>query len=206
MNEDLLIKIVIVGECSVGKSNLLLRYTQNLYNDSTRSTIATEFHISNTSFNGQNVRVQFWDTAGQERYRSLIPSFFTRCDGAILVFDVTSKETFLKLGEWVEMVSEKTAKETKLLIIGNKTDLVSKREVSTDEARQFAEKLNVFYWETSAKENENGNVEKAFEEIVTCCIVEKIGERPPEIKEGNLSKRGSIGDIQSYNKTPKNCC
>lgn len=204
-----MIKIVIVGECNVGKSNLLLRFMHNTFTDHTRATVATEFHTMDVTYNEKPVRVQLWDTAGQERYRSLIPSFFTRCDGAILVFDMTNRESFLRLEEWIYMLREKASENTKLLIVGNKSDLVAHRVVSHEEAATFAQKLNVFYWETSAKDNSSGNVNAAFNEIIEVCSEEKwvTMHRDDALLSSRISKRGSIGEIQ-MRRAPqeKKCC
>lgn len=211
MEDAITIKIVIIGECSVGKSNVLLRYVQNQFNDNMRATVATEFHTLETTFNDSPVRIQLWDTAGQERYRSLIPSFFARCDGAVLVYDLTNKDTFNKITDWIELLKEKASEDTKLLLIGNKTDLVSQRQVTPEEAISFAKELNVFYYETSAKDNANGNIEAAFGEIVGCCIEEKIAQRNKEdqLSQIRASKRGSLSVLAINKDTQEKgnkCC
>lgn len=209
MDETITIKIVIIGECSVGKSNILLRYVQDSFNENMRATVATEFHTVETSYGGTPVRIQLWDTAGQERYRSLIPSFFARSDGAILVFDLTNKDTFMKLDGWIELLTQRASSDTKLMVLGNKSDLVSVRQVTPEEAVAYAKKLNLFYWETSAKNNSNGNIEAAFEELIKCCIEEKMNQKQSQDSESKIrrSKRGSISELQlSKADPPKKCC
>ena len=211
MNDEVLIKLVIIGECGVGKSNLLSRYVKNEYSEITMSTIATEFYTIKTEYEDRPARIQIWDTAGQERYRTLVPSFLNKCDGVVLVFDLTQKETFDKLTDWIELVHDKVSEDTKMLIIGNKSDLGGQREVHEDQARKFAEKLNLFYWETSAKTNANGNVEKAFEELAQCCLSDKIeAEKNEENNQGRFSsfnKRGSLRDIKfNIQEKSKSCC
>jgi small GTP-binding protein len=174
MTEEMVIKVVIIGECGVGKTNLLNRFIKNEFSPDSRSTIATEFFTKTLVHQDISVRAQFWDTAGQERYRSLIPSFFAKCDGAILVYDVTNKHSFEKLKNWIDVLQNRVSKDSKLMIIGNKTDLLNSREVSTQEGKDFASSLNIFFYETSAKDNFDKNVDRAFNEIALQCVQQKV--------------------------------
>ena len=211
MNNEISVKMVLMGECAVGKTSLLSRFIKNDFKESTMSTIATDFHTVIGNHEERPTRVQIWDTAGQERYRSLIPSFLNQCDGVILVFDLTSRESFLKIDDWIGLIKDRIEDNGRMLIIGNKSDLADKRKVSTEEAKAYCEKLHLFYWETSAKMNSDQNVQKAFDEIITSCLNDKIEEDNIENQQriSRLSnyKRGSIKGVkQKFEGKQKSCC
>ena len=209
MTNEMIIKIVLIGECGVGKSNLLTRYTRDKFDENERPTVATEFFSKTTVHKGIEIMVQLWDTAGQERYRSLIPSFFTHCDGAILVYDVNDRSTFLRVSDWIDILGNKVSKESKLMIIGNKTDLNMNRKVSQQEGKDFASERNIYFWETSAKTNSDQNVNRAFDEIILQCAEQKLQSGIHNSLEKQL--RGSRADILSLkaddvDSTKKSCC
>ena len=177
---DIIIKIVIMGEASVGKTNLLLRYSQDRFDDNQKPTIGMDFISKDVTVENRKVKVQFWDTAGQEKYRSLASSYYKIANGAILVYDVTNRDTFLRINHWLEEIKNNTTKDLKVMLIGNKNDLLAQRQVGLEEGRTYAEERNLFFWETSAKENRDQAVNKAFVDIITECMKEMVtneGER-----------------------------
>ena len=124
----------------------------------------------------------------------------------MLVYDVNDKATFARLGGWVDLLSQKVSPDTRLMVIGNKTDLADQRQVSTQEGADFACELNVFFWETSAKTNADGNVDKAFDELVISCAEQKMQSLIPNGLE--LQLRGSVVELDRRT-TPgerRKCC
>jgi len=206
---EIIVKIVILGEASVGKTNLLLRFSQNRFEESMKPTIGMDFLSKEVEIDGCNCKIQFWDTAGQEKYRSLASTYYKVANGAILVYDVTRSETFAKLNGWLEDIKNNTSKDLKILLIANKTDLITERQVSVEEGRQFAQERSLFFWETSAKENSDKNVNKAFMSLIEECVKEpiEIEKKKQELDFAGIRK-GTM-TLRNLSPEPKNkegCC
>ncbi|XP_066246406.1 ras-related protein Rab-18-B-like [Euwallacea similis] len=166
MDDDILttLKILIIGESGVGKSSLLLRFTEDNFDPEQTLTIGVDFKTKRVSVDGNTVKLAIWDTAGQERFRTLTPSYYRDAQGAILVFDVSSYQTFAKLETWLdELETYSTKSNIVKMIVGNKID-VEKREVSREQVMAFARRHQTLYIEASAKTKHG--VQSAFEELV----------------------------------------
>ena len=163
-NYDMIFKIVLIGDSSVGKTNILSKYILDEYDPDTQATIGVELSTKNYTFDNNEVKVQIWDTAGQEKYRSITSSYYKGAHGCLLVYDITRKATFENIDKWLAEIKLSSNNEINMVLIGNKCDLEDKREVSIEEAQNKAKLLNMAFMETSAL---NGtNVEKAFNELV----------------------------------------
>ena len=163
-NYDMIFKIVLIGDSSVGKTNILSKYISDEYDPDTQATIGVELSTKNYTFDNNEVKVQIWDTAGQEKYRSITSSYYKGAHGCLLVYDITRKATFENIDKWLAEIKLSSNNEINMVLIGNKCDLEDKREVSIEEAQNKAKLLNMAFMETSAL---NGtNVEKAFNELV----------------------------------------
>ena len=161
---DMIFKIVLIGDSSVGKTNILSKYISDEYDPDTQATIGVELSTKNYTFDNNEVKVQIWDTAGQEKYRSITSSYYKGAHGCLLVYDITRKVTFENIDKWLAEIKLSSNNEINMVLIGNKCDLEDKREVSIEEAQNKAKLLNMAFMETSAL---NGtNVEKAFNELV----------------------------------------
>ena len=207
-NFDLIIKIVILGEASVGKTNLLLRYSQDSFDESMKPTIGMDFLSKDIELDKTHLKVQFWDTAGQEKYRSLASSYYKVANGAILVYDVSRKETFRRLGAWLEEIKSNTPKELKVMLIGNKSDLIVEREVSTEEGKSFAQERNLFFWETSAKKNSDKNVNTSFEALIKECMKDlmQIERQKQEMDIDQIRKQTIEIKPKHDEKKKDGCC
>eukprot|EP00013_Stygamoeba_regulata_P025322 CAMPEP_0177651588 /NCGR_PEP_ID=MMETSP0447-20121125/12640_1 /TAXON_ID=0 /ORGANISM="Stygamoeba regulata, Strain BSH-02190019" /LENGTH=223 /DNA_ID=CAMNT_0019154703 /DNA_START=80 /DNA_END=751 /DNA_ORIENTATION=- len=162
---DYLYKVVLIGDSGVGKSNLLSRFTRNEFNLETKSTIGVEFATRSIQADGKIIKAQIWDTAGQERYRAITSAYYRGAVGALLVYDIAKSITFKNVERWLSELRDNAAGSIVIMLVGNKCDLRHLREVSTDLAKEFAEKNGLSFIETSALDSTN--VEIAFTQILT---------------------------------------
>jgi len=175
MEEDPILtnlKILIIGESGVGKSSLLLRFTDDQFDPELAATIGVDFKVKVMDQQGNKVKLAIWDTAGQERFRTLTPSYYRGAQGAILVYDVSSRESFTKVEDWLnELETYSTNHDLIKMLVGNKCDKEGERMVSKEEGQKCARKYQMMFIEASAKTKEGVHV--AFEELV-----EKIIQTP----------------------------
>lgn len=166
MDDDILttLKILIIGESGVGKSSLLLRFTEDNFDPEQTLTIGVDFKTKKLTVDSNTVKLAIWDTAGQERFRTLTPSYYRDAQGAILVYDVSNYNTFARLETWLnELEIYSTKRNIIKMIVGNKID-VDQREVSREQGLQFARRHQTLFIEASAKTRDG--VQCAFEELV----------------------------------------
>lgn len=157
---DYLFKLLLIGDSGVGKSCLLLRFADHTYTESYISTIGVDFKIRTIELDGKVIKLQIWDTAGQERFRTITSSYYRGAHGIIVVYDVTDIESFNNVKQWMNEIDRYAVENVCKLLVGNKCDLTSKRQVEYDTAKDYADKLEIQFLETSAKVATN--VEKAF--------------------------------------------
>jgi Ras-related protein Rab-5C len=175
-------KMVVLGYYSVGKSSLVLKYVKGEFNPNEESTIGASFLTKTIFVNDYSIKFEIWDTAGQERYNSLIPMYYRGAQVALIVYDITSRESFDTAKRWVEELNfEKPSGFIKVLI-GNKTDLERDRQVSTVEAKRYSETHNLFFIEASAKDDIN--VAKIFEIVANNVPKEKPKPNKKGLKLG----------------------
>ena len=155
-----LFKIIIVGDSGVGKSSLLLRYSEDSYNNKLISTIGVDFKIKTLQINNKAIKLQVWDTAGQERFRTLTAGYYRGAQGIILAYDVTNRDSFVHLSNWITEINSNAPMNVKKILIGTKNDLQEKKEVSSEEGNNLANQWKIPFFETSAKDA--NNVEGAF--------------------------------------------
>ena len=183
MSHDYLFKYIIIGDSGVGKSCLLLQFTDKRFEQTHDLTIGVEFGARTLHLKNKTIKLQIWDTAGQESFRSITRSYYRGASGALLVYDVTRRETFEHLASWLDDARDNSNISISILLIGNKTDLAEKREVSFEEGQAFAKEHGLLFLETSAKSSDH--VEEAF--LTTAdCILGKIdkGELDPRVMAG----------------------
>mmetsp|Transcript_4879 Transcript_4879/g.7384 ORF Transcript_4879/g.7384 Transcript_4879/m.7384 type:complete len:214 (+) Transcript_4879:206-847(+) len=160
MSYAYLFKYIIIGDTGVGKSCLLLQFTDKRFQPVHDLTIGVEFGARMINIDNRQIKLQIWDTAGQESFRSITRSYYRGAAGALLVYDITRRETFNHLTRWLEEARQNANANMVIMLIGNKLDLEHKRAVSFEEGQKFAEENGLIFLETSAKTAKN--VEEAF--------------------------------------------
>jgi len=159
-NYDYLFKYIIIGDMAVGKSNLLLRFTNGEFQEEYQLTIGVEFGAKNLTIKNKIYRIQIWDTAGQENYRSITRAYYKNSACAVVVYDISNRNSFENVSSWIEDCRSQSPKTIYMILVGNKSDLEDKRAVSFEEGQELAEKNNMLFFETSAKTGKN--VEEIF--------------------------------------------
>ncbi|CAF1356811.1 unnamed protein product [Adineta ricciae] len=195
-NDDYILatlKILIIGESGVGKSSLLLRFTDDRFDVEMAATIGVDFKVKQLTVDGNRVKLAIWDTAGQERFRTLTPGYYRGAQGAILVYDVCSRDSFRQLDRWIaELDTFSTKMNIIKMLVGNKIDREDDREVTRDEGARFARKHSMLFIEASARTREG--VQIAFEELV-----QKIIQTPALWQSEQKAKENTINPIDDDN-------
>ena len=194
-------KILLLGDTSVGKSSILNRYVDNIYDDNYVSTIGVDYKIKNLQIGENNIKLQIWDTAGQERFKSIISSYFRNSDVVLLIYDVTSRDSFEKLKDWYEMVNIYCNEKLLLIVVGNKIDCSFRRQVTPEVGAKFANNIGSMYIETSAKLYENNNIDKLFNIIIN-KLLKIIKNKQLEIKKEYIE----IDNNKKNTVVNKSCC
>ncbi|XP_061581487.1 ras-related protein Rab-41 isoform X3 [Cololabis saira] len=148
-------KLVFLGEQSVGKTSLITRFMYDSFDNTYQATIGIDFLSKTMYLEDRTIRLQLWDTAGQERFRSLIPSYIRDSAAAVVVYDIANLNSFQQTSKWIDDVRTERGSDVIIMLVGNKTDLADKRQITTEEGEQRAKELNVMFIETSAKTGYN---------------------------------------------------
>jgi small GTP-binding protein len=181
------IKVVLIGDSGVGKTAIYQRLDSNTFIEDHLMTIGAAYtKITIDSALGP-IEVGIWDTAGQEKFRNIVPMYFQRADYAFIVYDISSRETFNNLEVWYQMVKEKAPVDAKIIIIGNKSDLESRREVSFEEGTDFATEIESLFIETSAKTGQG------IELIHEMIAKQEIDEMSKKLKKARIHTKNNDG-------------
>ena len=201
-NYNYLFKYIIVGDSSVGKSNLLMKFAHNKFTEDYQATIGVEFGAKNIEIEQQIYRVQIWDTAGQENFRSITKAYYKNSVCAMVVYDITNDNSFKHVQNWIEDIRNQSSKTVLIILVGNKIDLEDKRVISYDEGNEFAMKNGIIFGETSAKTGVG--IEEIFYKSIK-EIIKNMNENYYDlssetcgIKKGN-SKRNSSKNLKTGN-------
>jgi len=198
---DYLFKLLLIGDSGVGKSCLLLRFADDTYTESYISTIGVDFKIRTIELNGKTIKLQIWDTAGQERFRTITSSYYRGAHGIIVVYDVTDQVSFNNVKQWLQEIDRYACENVNKLLVGNKSDLVTKKVVDMNTAKEFADGLGIPFLETSAKNATN--VEQAFILMATEIKNRMQAAAPTTNAKQNVIKPGLSQPIKD-DKT--GCC
>jgi len=181
-------KLVLLGDSAVGKSSLVLRFVKTQFYEYQDSTIGAAFLTQTVNVNDYVVKFEIWDTAGQERYHSLAPMYYRGAASAVVVYDLTNRQSFVRAKSWVKELQKQGNPNIVIALAGNKLDLQEKRQVESDEAKSYADENGIMFMETSAKTDHN--VTSLFEQIA----LKLPKSLPPKAKEGLIIDPGLIPD------------
>ena len=198
---DYLFKLLLIGNSSVGKSSLLVRFVDDIWEENFVPTIGVDFKLKTLEIDGKKVKLQIWDTAGQERFKNITASYYRGGNGVLVVYDITDRDSFNNLNSWLIEIEKNANKNVFKLLIGNKNDLESERKVSYNEGKEFADSNGMQFIETSAKTSDK--VYDAFKlltnEIIKNnlnkdkVITNKATERKIELNKGaDLNKKKKL--------------
>lgn len=202
---DYLIKLLLIGDSGVGKSCLLLRFSDDSFTTSFITTIGIDFKIRIFELDGKRIKLQIWDTAGQERFRTITTAYYRNAMGILLVYDVTDESSFNNIRNWIKNIEQHASDNVNKILVGNKADMdESKRAVPTARGQALADEYGIKFFETSAKTNLN--VEQAFFSIAR-DIKQRLSEtdfkaEPQTIK---ISKPDPAKDA-SNTSVKSSCC
>jgi Ras-related protein Rab-18 len=161
-------KILIIGDSSVGKTSILNSFTDGSFDQHTKNTIGVDLKIKNMTVKDKDTRLVIWDSAGQERFRTLTSGFYRGGHGILMVYDMTSRESFDNLKYWMKEIIQYSTNDPVIILISNKSDLKEKRTVSSMEGLSYAREQGAMYIEASAKTNQG--VKQAFDELLQKII------------------------------------
>ena len=201
MSDEVILKFLILGDITVGKTTLLLKYIDNFTPEIYISTLGVDYKTKNIVFNGIKVSLQIWDTAGQERYKVITKSFVKGTDGIIFMYDITQKESFINIKKWIEETEGENPGEVKKIIVGNKIDKEEDRQVTDEMKEKLNKEVDIDLIEVSAKKGID--VDKVFD-----ILVEKIlGNMTTEQILKKYGRSWTESSFSSHvDRKKKKCC
>jgi small GTP-binding protein len=191
---DKVYKVLLLGDSSVGKTCFMSRYVDDRFEHTHISTIGLDYRLKTMKIGNDNIKIQIWDTAGQDRFKSITRTYFKGANGVLLLYDITSMNSFRNIKNWLDQIKENTSDKLVVVLVGNKCDLDSERQISVDDGKQLAEHYGIkFFFETSVKKNINVNecFEVLFKELHKDFVNEKVdneGMINLNVKKGKKSK------------------
>jgi len=201
---DYLIKLLLIGDSGVGKSCLLLRFSDDSFTPSFITTIGIDFKIRTIELEGKRIKLQIWDTAGQERFRTITTAYYRGAMGILLVYDVTDEKSFNNIRNWIRNIEQHATESVNKILIGNKCDMVEKKVVDSARGKALADEYAIKFLETSAKNSIN--VEEAF--ITLAKDIKKrlidnqdtsAGQAKPGVGPVSLEKKQDAGGDKGKN-------
>lgn len=193
---DYLIKLLLIGDSGVGKSCLLLRFSDDQFTPSFITTIGIDFKIKTIELDGKRIKLQIWDTAGQERFRTITTAYYRGAMGIMLIYDVCDEQSFSNIRNWIRNIEQHAADNVNKILIGNKADMVSDKKVEASRAQALADEYGISFFECSAKTNQN--------------VVEAFTSLAVDIKRRLMDSAESVGRNDNVKLdqggTKKKCC
>ena len=204
---EMMLKIVIIGDSAVGKTNIMSKYINNEFHEDSKATVGVEFGDKFFDVEGHKIKAQIWDTAGQERYKSITNAYFKGAKGALVVYDITRKVTFNSVDKWIADLRASADKKVNIILIGNKSDLENNREVTKDEGLEKSKALGVAFMETSASNGDN--IDKAFDVMIKQVYNIYSSDLKSQDELAGSAEGGqdiSLGDVKKEDTQKKGCC
>lgn len=202
---DYLLKLLLIGDSGVGKSCLLLRYSDDSFTSSFITTIGIDFKIKSIAIGDSKVKLQIWDTAGQERFRTITTAYYRGAMGILLVYDVSDETSFANVKNWMRQIDQNATENVNRVLVGNKCDVTdSERKVTPEQGKKLAAEFGIKFFETSAKLNTG--VDEAFMTI-SKDIVERLKINPEHYgTEGGVNLKKDNGKFAGGAAGKKGCC
>ena len=205
-NYEMMFKVVLVGDSSVGKTNIMSKYLKGEFHEDSKATVGVEFGSKQFTVEGHVIKAQIWDTAGQERYKAITSAYYKGAKGAFVVYDITRKQSFDSVDRWINELRATADKNLTIIIIGNKCDLEDQRQVTKEQAEEKAKDCEVAFMETSALNGEN--LDKAFEKMINEVFKKNHDEMNADV---DVEIVGKSEDISLNKKNAgkgekKKCC
>ena len=200
---ELMVKIILIGDSGVGKTNIMSKYLKDKFMEFSKSTIGVEFSTKIFNHEGHKIKAQIWDTAGQEKFRAMGPTYYKGSKGAFIIYDITKRQSFLSVENWINDLREIGDPDLIIIIIGNKSDLEEARAVAKEEGETKAQSFQCAFLETSALSG--NNIDIAFKTMVT-QIFDKY--RKNSVDEEHFGTNKNVKDLNSgkVNNKKKGCC
>ena len=192
--KDLVFKILLLGDATVGKTCFLMRYSDDVFIESYLNTIGSDYKLKIVKLdNGKTIKVQLWDTAGQDKYRTIAKNYFKGSHGILLLYDVTSQTSFDNIRGWITDIKDEADENVIVFLLGNKIDLVEERKITKEKGEELAKEFNIPFFEVSAKSGEKVNV--VFKTLYT-----KINESYEQFEKQRSTK------LIKRQKNNRKCC
>ena len=203
MDDEVTLKFIILGDSGVGKTNFLLRYVGESFSENYIATLGIDFKMKNVIYNDVKVALQIWDTAGQERFRSITKSFLKGTDGIIFMYDISKKDSFLNLKNWIAEIDNSKLPDVKFVICGNKIDLEENREVTEEMKKKLSKEIDSEIIEISAKKGIK--IEEPFDMLIN-KIFNNMNKEQIFRRYANSFSEGSSLSSLNIEKKKKKCC
>ena len=194
----IIVKLLLLGDSSVGKTSIIIKYISNKFMDTNIATLGVDYMDKTVDYNNLKVFLQIWDTSGEEKYRSITKSYYKNAEGLLVIFDITNEESFNHVKNWINEAKDNNS-DIKIILIGNKLDFENERKVAQERALKFAENNSLQYFETSAKNGKN--IHKSFKAMID-LILEGKSEQEILNELKKPQKTVSVND----DKKKKSCC
>ena len=189
------IKLLIVGDSTVGKTNFIHRFIENNFNENYFASTGMDLKTTSININDKIIKLQIWDTAGQEKYKSITKTLFLKAQGILALYDITSESSFINLKNWLSLIEEECNPDVPRIIVGNKIDLIDKRVIEKEKALEYATQKKIDYIETSSKTGEN--IHKSIL-LITKKVLQKL--------DHNRNFSFSLDSSSSKKKINHGCC
>lgn len=211
-SSQVIVKVMIIGNPSVGKTSLLMRFIENRFSYSTIGTIGIDFREKNYSYaeltktenTGPDIRLQIWDSSGQDQFKNITQSFFRQADGFILVYDITDLASYTSLIAWLQNIERLCHKQIPVVILGNKMDLENRRVIDSRLAKNFADSHCLEYYEVSAAKNEDNRIQQVIDQFALRSYIAKRDYKPTVT--GSFYLRNSASAKSEPVEAEDKCC